>query len=46
MKKAYAPPTVVFCGDAAKETRVGMPNFGIESWTSRYVGAGAVGYYL
>jgi hypothetical protein len=46
MKKTYAGPTLMVCGSVAHETLDGGPNTGMETWTSRFIGAGAVGYYL
>lgn len=46
MKKTYMSPMLSDAGRAVRDTLNGWPNVGIETMTSRVVGAGAVGYYL
>jgi hypothetical protein len=46
MKKLYVAPVLALSGGAVQETLNGVPNFGPESMTSRFLGAGALGYYL
>lgn len=46
MKKAYTTPELAVNGSVVRETLGGSPNIALESFTSKPVGAGAVGYYL
>lgn len=46
MKKTYTAPMLVPSGDVVRETLSGVPNIAAESFTSKPLGGGALGYFL